>query len=142
MSDNVVYNNSLESFYVYRSLNSDETWGAVLADSDIRKLPNIDFGMLVFAVNEKEAIIRGRLLYEKIHAYDSDKENMRIFTAAVLKSASKHYIDKGIADGQINDLAKITTRIAAKVNEEFNKHFQKLQENESSAESRQDSSSS
>ncbi|MHA2280149.1 MAG: hypothetical protein ACXAC5_04645 [Promethearchaeota archaeon] len=132
----------LETFYVYRSLHSDESWGAVLADADIRKLPNIDFGMRVYAINEKGAIARARYLYEKIHAYDSDKENVRRFVAAALKTTSAHYIGKGplseVSDAQIRELSKIATKMAIMANEEYNNYFEQLQKEKESAESGQD----
>jgi len=122
----------LETFYVYRSLHSDESWRAVLADGNLRKLPNIDFGMRVYAINEKEAITRARYLYEKIHAYDSDKENVRRFAAAALKSTSAHYIGRGplssISDEDIKKLAVVTMRMAVELNEEYNRHFEKKEE--------------
>jgi hypothetical protein len=144
-SDILDYNSGgepLETFYVYRSLHSDESWGAVLACGSIRKLRNIDFGMRVYAVNEKDAITRARYLYEKIHAYDSDKENVRRFAAAALKSTSAHYIGKGplnkVSDEEIRELAKITMKMAVETNEEYNRHFERLQKEKESAESGQD----
>jgi hypothetical protein len=124
--------NSLETFYVYRSLHSDESWKAILADGSLRKLPNIDFGMRVYAINEKEAITRARYLYEKIHAYDSDKENIRRFATAALKSTSAHYIGRGpldkISDEDIEKLATITMRVAVQLNEEYNRYFEEKKE--------------
>jgi len=81
-------NNDLrvEKFYVFRRLNSlDETWGAVvLGDSIEHKLPNIDFGMKIFAENEKVAIARAKIEYDRIHQSDSKKHNVKAFTAAII----------------------------------------------------------
>jgi len=87
----------LEKFYVYRSLNNDETWGAVTLHNYLSILPNVDFGMRIFAKNEKEAIGKAKATYDKIHVYDSDKENIRRFAAAALKHFIKYDADVSIA---------------------------------------------
>ena len=113
---------SLEKFYVYRSLHSDESWGATLAGSAIATLPNIDFGILVFAVNEKHAITRARDLYERIHKWDSDKSNVREFAKEALNSL----IDAKPKGTDTAALAKEAIKIAVEMNNEFNKHFDAL----------------
>jgi hypothetical protein len=121
---------ALETFYVYRSLHSDESWNAVLGICRISKLPNVDFGMRVFAKNEKEAIARGRDLYEKIHKWDSDKDNIRRFAAAALKSMSSGIVGKGplkgIGGSEIKTIAEVTMKLAIATNEEYNKYFESL----------------
>jgi len=113
--------NMLETFIVYRSLHSDESWGAVLGGSPISNLPNADFVMKVFARNEKEAISRARLLYEAIHKYDSDRDNIRRFACAALKSVVAH----DMASGHNPEEAAICAmEYALKMNEEFTKHFE------------------
>jgi len=120
----------LETFYVYKSLHSDESWRAILSGGNIKELPNIDFGMRVFALNEKEAIARARSLYEKIHTYDSDKENIRKFAAAALKyTLSKYSITDGLND-KIKNISQITMKIAIGLNDEYNKYFEQLKEKE------------
>jgi len=126
--DDVSGGSPLETFYVYRSLHSDESWNAVLADSSLRKLPNIDFGMRVFAINEKEAIARAKDLYEKIHAYDSDKENIRRFAAAALKSTVTYHIGNKLNDEDIKKLSALTMRLAVELNKEYNKYFESKKE--------------
>ena len=73
---------ALEHYYVYRSLHSDESWGAVLSISSTGKLPNLDFGMHIYARNEKEAIGRARDIYERVHKLDSSRDNIKRFAAA------------------------------------------------------------
>ena len=93
---------NLETFYVYRSLHSDETWGALLGCSNVCILPNVDFGMLVYARNEREAILRGRELYERIHKNDSDKDNIRRFVYSALRQAMEEGLDPGPAADKAN----------------------------------------
>jgi len=116
--------NDLETFYVYRSLHSDESWGALLADAPIYKLPNIDFGMIVYAENRKQAISRARDLYEKIHANDSDRKNIREFSTCVLGAVSRAMLKNGGSfDGKEEKITKSALNIAIKMNEAFNEYF-------------------
>jgi hypothetical protein len=109
----------LETFFVYRSLHSDESWGTVLGDASISNLPNADFVMKVFANNEKEAISKARKLYDKIHHYDSDKDNVRRFACAALKAmVSKH--------SDVEQAAMAAMRYAIEMNDEFTKHFGRM----------------
>jgi len=121
---------SLDTFYVFRSLHSDETWGAILAIQEANKLPNVDFGMKIFAKNEKEAIARGRDLYEKIHKWDSDKDNIRRFAAAALKSVSAKLFEnslvKDINNKRVEAMAKMAMRLAIATNREYTKHFKDI----------------
>lgn len=121
---------ALETFYVYRTLHSDESWAAILGCCSVSALPNIDFGMMVFAANEKEAIARGRELYEKIHKWDSDRDNVRRFAAAALKSVTAHYIQRSPNErpggGELDALAKITMDMAIAMNKEYKSHFERL----------------
>jgi hypothetical protein len=108
----------LETFFVYRSLHSDESWGTVLGDAPISNLPNADFVMKVFATNEKEAISKARKLYDKIHHYDSDKDNVRRFACAALKAMV------GIHDPETAGIQAM--KYAIGMNSEFTKHFNEL----------------
>ncbi len=111
----------LEKFYVYRSLHRDESWGAmILCDSTVARLPNIDFGMRVFATNEKEAIGKAKMVYDRIHAYDSDKENMRRFVAASLKYCLRRYETEKIA-------AEKAVECAVHTLNKYNEHFNQLE---------------
>lgn len=109
----------LETFFVYRSLRGDESWGAVLGCAPISRLPNADFVMKVFAKNEKHAISRARLLYEVIHKYDSDRDNVRRFACAALKTVILTEDDSDLAAAKTMDYA-------LKMNEEFSRHFDNL----------------
>lgn len=115
----------LETFYVYRSLHSDESWGAILSSADIGQLPNIDFGMTVYAINEKRAIARARDLYEKIHKFDTARDNVRRFAASAIKSVVKSYMQRcdRLSDGEREAIAKETMGIALELNRQFQEHF-------------------
>lgn len=123
---------NLETFYVYRTLNEDdESWGAILGIKAAMSLPNIDFGMTVYAINEKAAISRGRVLYDRVHQRDSDKDNIRRFAASALKVTSKglqDYTERGVCPdrNQIDIMAMITMEMAVSLNDEYKKHFVKL----------------
>ena len=110
---------NLEKFYVYRSLHSDESWGAVLLPGDICRLPNIAFGMKVYAISEKEAISKAKQTYDKIHIYDNDKKNIREFVKELLVSAPAVYTDN------LNEIMSC----AVEMNEIFKKHFKELEQN-------------
>lgn len=115
---------TLESFYVYRSLHSDESWGAALGCATISSLPNIDFGMMVFAENEKQAIARARDLYERIHHLDSDRNNVREFAKEALNSVVRSKLRKGgEIEGKEKEIAKSTMKVAVEMNNEFKGHF-------------------
>ena len=109
----------LETFFVYRSLHSDESWGTVLGDSPISNLPNADFVMKVFATNEKEAITKARKLYEKIHHYDSDKDNVRRFACSALKAMVSKYSD-------VKAATEAAMGYAVEMNTKFTEHFKKM----------------
>jgi len=120
----------VEKFYVYRSLHHDESWGAIIMTSTNgmpHGLPNIDFGMRVFARNEKEAITKAKLTYDKIHSFDSDKENIRRFAAAALKQCILKYETREMA-------AREAMQIAVQTNNEFNKYFAELTKEETNNE--------
>ncbi len=110
----------LEKFYVYRSLNNDESWGTVLLDGSLTKLPNVSFGMRIFAINETEAIARAKKEYDKIHAYDSDKENVRRFAAAALKQVMKHEMNASV-------VAKKVMKYSLNLLKEYNEHFKRIE---------------
>lgn len=121
---------TLETFYVYRSLHSDESWGAVLGGQSAESLPNIDFGMTVYAKNEKQAIARGRDLYEKIHKFDSDRDNVRRFAAAIVKSVTKDHLRRSsngkLSEGELESIKQETMRVAIALNDGFTEHFNRL----------------
>lgn len=111
----------VEKFYVYRSLHNDESWGAIIMVGEMpHGLPNIDFGMRIFARNEKEAIAKGKLNYDKIHTYDSDKENIRRFAASALKTFTERGEDSELA-------AKNAIKYAVQLNKEYNEYFRSLE---------------
>lgn len=107
----------LETFYVYRSLHSDESWGAILGCASVNSVPNVDFGMLIYARNERSAILRGRELYEKIHKNDSDKDNIRRFVYSALRQAMEEGLDPGPA-------AEKAMEYAIELNNKFKQHFE------------------
>lgn len=104
----------LDKFYVFRNLFNNESWGAkVIGSETLSSLPNIDFGMKVFARNEKEAIAKAKLIYDRIHAMDGDKENIRRFFAARLQTfdIERDLVTKALKDAieankQFNDYLK------------------------------------
>jgi ribonucleotide reductase alpha subunit len=130
----IVENENLETFYVYRSLHSDESWGAIVASSTINKLPNADFCMKVFARNPKEAIARARNLYEKLHKYDNSKKNIRYFTAAALRPITEGLVNSKDGFTSIERNADIAVRIAIATNEAYNKYFQELEDDDLNSE--------
>ena len=106
----------LEKFYVYRSLGEEERWGALILDSGLGRLPNISFGMRIFAINEKAAIARARNLYEEIHKYDSDKDNVRRFACSILKQTRADGMDADSAAG-------VSLKYAIAMNKVFKNYF-------------------
>lgn len=119
----------LETFYVYRSLHSDESWNAILIDSTVRNLPNITYGMRVYAANKKEAIDRARRLYDKLHAHDNDKINIREFMSAALRSMTRYlYSLKEVTPEKISEIAKISMNLATESNREYNEYFDSINE--------------
>lgn len=116
-------NSFLEKFYVYRCLGEEEKWGALILDSGLDKLTNVAFGMRVFANNEKAAIGRARDLYEKIHKYDSDKDNIRRFACSALKKMISSSADP-------KKVARTSMEYAIAMNEVFKAHFENLEETE------------
>lgn len=117
----------IEKFYVYRELGDVSKWGAlILGDTLPDRLPNLAFGMKVFAVNEKEAITKAKEIYDKVHAYDSDKENIRRFASSALKSYTNRY-NMDMREVDIENTAKAVMKIAIKMNEEYNKYFEELE---------------
>ena len=119
---NAEESDTVEKFYVYRSLHSDESWGALLMSGDMSKLPNITFGMKIFATNEKNAIAKAKAIYDRLHTYDSDRRNIREFAAAALRCFS----------GKMGATAAANKAIsyAVKTNERYKKYFEGLGEND------------
>jgi len=122
----------LEKFYAYKSLHSDESWGAMLAIAGLYKLPNVSFGMMVYAINEKEAISKARVLYERIHKWDSDKDNVRRFVTAALNEMLQTYKEKHpdmpLDQWEYHLIGDMAVRSAVETNQSFVKHFDKLEE--------------
>lgn len=114
---------NLETFYVYRSLHSDESWGATLATSGIKSLPNIDFGMTIYAKNEKEAIYRARTLYERIHQEDSEKSDIKDFTKEAMNALVNAYGQAQGVKGIEEKIAKSSLILAVEVSNLLKKHF-------------------
>ena len=119
----------LEKWYVYRSLHSDESWGAMLIDAR-EVLPNCDFVMKVYATNEKEAIGRGRDLYEKVHKNDGKKDNIKRLTASTISTVlAKVYENSDgpvLNDNTIHDVAVLAVKLAVKADEEYEKAVKNL----------------
>lgn len=113
----------LETFFAYRSLHSDESWGAVLGSSQVNSLPNIDFGMTVFANNEKEAIARARDLYEKIHRFDSERGDMREFAKEALNAILRR---QESIEGSEKEVVKSAMKAVKEMNDEFNRYFENV----------------
>ena len=117
-------NSDFDKFYVYRSLHQDESWGALILDSStLNNLPNLSFGMKIYARNEKEAIIKAKLVYDKIHAYDGDKKILSEFMAVALGplvwfQGDKNYPDI-VAEKSLN-YAKVALK-------QYNEHFNELE---------------
>ena len=121
----------LDHFYVYRSLHSDESWGAMLAICQVGRLPNIDFGMKIYAKNEKEAIARAKDVYERVHKFDSEKDNVRRFAAGALKSlitTLPSQSRQNVSDKKIGKLTELTLKFAISMNEKYTEHFNNLRE--------------
>lgn len=115
----------LETFYVYKSLHSDESWGAILGGASVNVIPNIAFGMTIYAKHEKEAISRARDLYERIHYLDNDKRNVREFAKEALNSVVRAKLKGGgDIEGKEEEIAKSTMRVAVEMNREFERHFE------------------
>jgi len=83
-------------------------------------LPNVSFGMRIFAINETEAIARAKKEYDKIHAYDSDKENVRRFAAAALKTL--------IEIVPTADVVEKTMKYAVDLNDKYTEHFKRIED--------------
>lgn len=123
-------NSAFENFYVYRSLHSDESWGAIIIGSHTH-LPNCDFLIKVEAHNEKEAIAKGKVLYDKIHKFDSTKNNIKYFAGAALRSVVSAACDspKALAEIHADTVAHITRtsmRIALAMNKEYEQYFESI----------------
>ena len=73
-----------EVYYVYKSLHSDESWGAILNSRAATNLPNIRFGMRIIAPNEKAAIARGRKVYDELAKTENKKRNIKDFAVATI----------------------------------------------------------
>jgi hypothetical protein len=115
----------LEAFYVYRSLHSDESWGAVVkCGKAMAALPNVDFGITVLANNEKKAIARGRDLYERIHKLDSDRSSIREFAKEALNSIIEvKKSELGSIQGYEQEIAQTAMKLAVEMNDEFKRYF-------------------
>lgn len=110
----------IEKFYVYRELGDESKWGAlILGDNLADRLPSLAFGMRVFAKNEKEAISKAKEVYDRAHAFDSDKENIRRFASSALKG----YIEVYGAHGKDGEIADRSMSLAVKMNERYNEYF-------------------
>lgn len=114
-------NQDLEAFFVYRSLHSDESWDATITSAQISSLPNIGFGMRVFAKNKKEAITRGRYLYEKIHKLDSDIDNVKQFMSSILSGLIKTNFSQN--EHEVDMLVSKSIDIAIKSNDALKLYF-------------------
>lgn len=112
---------SVEKFFVFRRINHDETWGAITLDcGDLYRVPNIDFGMKVYAKNEKAAIARGKAEYDKIHAYDNEKESVRRFASSALRAI---IVGSAGNTDDLDDITEQTMKIAVMLTNKYNEHF-------------------
>lgn len=124
----------LEAFYVYRSLHSDESWGAVIV-GDHCKLPNCDFLMKVFDTGERRAIARARKIYEQVHKFDTKRDNVKRFAAAALKSTSAnmvkridmHNAPEDVKEDWTKTAASVAMKFAIALEEEYESYFKKLE---------------
>jgi len=81
--------------------------------------------MMVYAMNEKEAIARAKDLYERIHHLDSDRNNIREFAKEALNSVVRSKLRNGEEiEGKEEDIAKSTMKVALEMNYEFKRHFE------------------
>lgn len=112
----------LEKFYVYRSLHSDNSWGTVVFGSDVCKLPNVSFGMKVFAKNEIEAVSKAKEAYDRIHGLDMSKENIRKFSSAALRAL---IVSPSISDPE--EISQKALEYAIQMNQKFREHFGEIE---------------
>lgn len=121
-----------ENFYVYRSLHSDESWGAIIVGSH-SSIPNCDFLIKVEATNEREAITKGKTLYDKIHKFDSVKSNVKYFAGAALKSVVSAVCDSPKALAEIHNdtvshITRTSMRLAIAMNREYEQYFESIKD--------------
>jgi len=113
---------TVEKFYVYKTLGIDNKWGAlIMSDTMAERLPNLSFGMKIYAQNEKLAITKAKETYDKLHTYDSDKENVRHFVPSALKLFITRVGD--ISKVDTNIVIKEVVKIAVGMNKEYLKYF-------------------
>ena len=119
----------LESFYVYRSLHSDESWGAVLSQATTYKIPNISFGMKVFAKNEREAIIRARNLYERYYGSESSEKMISSFAAeAIGPVVAESVRNVNFNDAMMRNAAQLILKFSVIMEEEYRKHKEEIRD--------------
>jgi len=110
-----------ETFYVFKPIALNEAWDAIIGDSLINNISNSSFIIKVFAKNKRDAISRGRDLYERIHKLDRDKENIKYFAGCVLS-------------GNMNNPPEVTAEnslaFAVAMNDKFKEHFRKIEQEE------------
>jgi len=117
----------VEKYYVYKELNTGK-WNAVLSGVSTDFLPTISFGTRIFAFNEKDAIGRAKKTYDEIHAYDSDKDNIRRFAASGFKAVLDKYGPEKYPDNDDLDLiSDITVGAAIRLNKKYIEHFKELE---------------
>ena len=124
----------LESFYVYRSLHSDESWGAVLSQSTTCRLPNISFGMKVFAKNERAAIIRARNLYERYYGSESSERMISSFaTEAIGPIVAESVRNVNFNETMMRNAAKLVMKFSIVMEEEYRKHTEEVKDEQENA---------
>ncbi len=107
---------NLETFFVYKSLHSDDSWGAVIV-SQSAKLPNSSFLMKVYAVNEKEAIVKGQEAFNKINKRDRHSD-LRFFVSSALQSIKTFSKDRV-------EIAKQAVELGGAVDKAFDDYLTK-----------------
>jgi len=118
---------SLDSFYVYRSLHSDESWGAILSQCNTFKLPNISFGMKVYARNEREAIIRARDLYERnYNPTGIQKVALAFASESIAPIIAKSMRETNFNPTIMKDAAKLIMRFSHAMEQEYRNHLKEL----------------
>jgi len=119
----------LDTFYVFKMLGSDESWGVVLDGTSVGRLPNVRFGIKIEAHNEKEAIHLARQAYERTYRYRCSKSNVRKFASsaliAVMQNALKNN-NHSFSDGDVKAITQSVMNVALQLNDSYENHFNEM----------------
>lgn len=103
----------LEKFYVYRKISYEsEAWGAILLGSPTDKLPNINFGMRIFAKNEKEAIDRARRKYDETYDVHNKDKMVKDFANKAMSAILSKYNVEELNDNLLDIIAEKSLKSA------------------------------